>query len=220
MATVVIVGSNRGIGLALVKAYVAKGFPVIGTCRTASPELEATGATVLEGIDMTSDESALRLQSALVGKDVSLAVINAGILSIERIDAMDLSTIEHQLQVNSIGPLRMALALLPSLQSGSKLGFITSRMGSMTDNTSGSAYGYRMSKAALNMAGVSLSLDVADLGVAVALIHPGYVRTDMTGGNGLISTTESAEGIVARMNELRMETSGSFWHAQGEPLPW
>jgi NAD(P)-dependent dehydrogenase (short-subunit alcohol dehydrogenase family) len=103
---------------------------------------------------------------------------------------------------------------------GTKIGIVTSRMGSIADNTSGSRYGYRMSKAAVNMAGVSLSRDLAERGVAVALLHPGYVRTGMTGGHGLVDADEAAGGLLARMDALSMDTSGTFWHAQGEVLPW
>ena len=97
---------------------------------------------------------------------------------------------------------------------------ITSRMGSLSDNTSGGSYGYRMSKAALNAASVSLAQDLAPKQIAVAILHPGWVRTEMTGGNGLCEPSESARGLIARIDELTAETSGSFWHANGERLPW
>jgi len=109
---------------------------------------------------------------------------------------------------------------MPLLGSGSKIAIITSRMGSVADNTSGSMYGYRMSKAAVNMAGVSLARDLKGRGIAVALLHPGYVRTDMTGGNGFIDAPEAASGLIARIDELSLETSGGFWHSNGDPLPW
>jgi NAD(P)-dependent dehydrogenase (short-subunit alcohol dehydrogenase family) len=127
---------------------------------------------------------------------------------------------EQQYRVNALGPLRVTAALLANLAAGSKVGIITSRMGSIEDNTSGASYGYRMSKAAVNMAGVSLANDLRDRSVAVALLHPGYVMTDMTGGKGLISAEQSASGLIQRMDELDMTTSGGFWHAQGERLPW
>ena len=114
----------------------------------------------------------------------------------------------------------MTQALLPNVHRGSKVGIVTSRMGSVTDNTSGGAYGYRMSKAAVNIAGVSLAYDLKDEGIAVALLHPGYVRTDMTGHEGFVDTDESARGLIERMDELTLETSGGFWHANGETLPW
>jgi NAD(P)-dependent dehydrogenase (short-subunit alcohol dehydrogenase family) len=126
---------------------------------------------------------------------------------------------EHQFRVNALGPLRVTAGLLENLARGSKVGIVTSRMGSIDDNTSGGHYGYRMSKAAANMAGASLARDLADRAIAVALLHPGYVATDMTGGEG-VPAEESARGLIQRMDELDMASSGGFWHAQGERLPW
>ncbi len=93
-------------------------------------------------------------------------------------------------------------------------------MGSIADNTSGGRYGYRMSKTAVNMAGRSLAQDLREAGVAVVILHPGFVRTEMTGGQGLIDPPESAAGLIARIDELSIETSGSFRHTNGEELPW
>jgi NAD(P)-dependent dehydrogenase (short-subunit alcohol dehydrogenase family) len=93
-------------------------------------------------------------------------------------------------------------------------------MGSIGDNTSGSHYGYRMSKAALNIAGVSLAKDLAPRGVAVAILHPGMVKTDMIAGHGQVEPLDAARGLVARLDALTLETSGGFWHANGERLPW
>ena len=125
-----------------------------------------------------------------------------------------------QFEVNSLGPLRVTAALRHRLRPGSKVGIVTSRMGSIADNTSGSAYGYRMSKAAVNAAGMSLALDLAPAGVAVVLLHPGYVRTQMTGGRGNWGPDESAAGLLTQLDRLTLETTGSFWHANGDSLPW
>ena len=114
----------------------------------------------------------------------------------------------------------MVRAPLARLGEGARIGLVTSRMGSIGDNTSGGRYGYRMSKAALNMAGVSLAHDLRPRGVAVAILHPGFVRTDMTGGNGLIDPPESARGLADRLEELTLDNTGGFWHMSGEPLPW
>jgi NAD(P)-dependent dehydrogenase (short-subunit alcohol dehydrogenase family) len=109
---------------------------------------------------------------------------------------------------------------MPLLSSGSKVAHITSRMGSIGDNTSGGMYGYRMSKAALNAAAKSMALDLAPQGVMVAVLHPGFVRTGMTGGNGLVDAPESAAGLIARIDGLTAENSGTFWHMNGDVLPW
>jgi NAD(P)-dependent dehydrogenase (short-subunit alcohol dehydrogenase family) len=111
-------------------------------------------------------------------------------------------------------------ALLPCLERGAKVALITSRMGSIADNGSGGAYGYRMSKAALNAAGMSLARDLASRGIAVVLLHPGYVKTEMTGGSGNVSAEKSASQLIGRIEALDLAHSGSFWHANGETLPW
>ena len=110
--------------------------------------------------------------------------------------------------------------MLNLLKSGSKVVLITSRMGSIDDNSSGSHYGYRMSKAALNMAGKSLAIDLEPKGIALGIIHPGWVQTDMTGHTGHYSVSVAAKQIIERINNLNLENTGSFWHSNGDILPW
>jgi NAD(P)-dependent dehydrogenase (short-subunit alcohol dehydrogenase family) len=124
------------------------------------------------------------------------------------------------MEVNAYGPLRVTHELAPLLRRGSKVALITSRMGSIADNTSGGMYGYRMSKAALNAAGKSLAHDLAPLGIAVAILHPGYVKTDMTGGHGSVPPDDAARDLLRRIDELNLENTGTFWHANGSVLPW
>ena len=131
-----------------------------------------------------------------------------------------LESMRRQFDVNALGPLRVSSALRALMVDGSKIAIITSRMGSLADNTSGGQYGYRMSKAAVNMAGRSLAHDLAPDGIAVALIHPGYVRTDMTGGSGLIDPPEAAAGIAKVVARLDQDNTGGFWHSNGSELPW
>ena len=147
-------------------------------------------------------------------------VVVAGIMERVTLDHFDTESIRRQFEVNALGPLQTTRALLGCLRPGSKVGLVTSRMGSVADNTSGSSYGYRMSKAALNMAGRSLAHDLSGRGIAVMLLHPGWVRTDMTGWTGHIDSLESARGLIARLDDLSLETSGSFFHENGEELPW
>jgi len=129
---------------------------------------------------------------------------------------------EHSRSTTSFQTSRsVTSALLPRLGPGAKVALVTSRMGSIDDNSSGGAYGYRMSKAALNMAGKSLSADLRGRGIAVAILHPGMVNTDMIGGHGgQVEPAEAARGLLARIDELTLETSGGFWHANGQQLPW
>ena len=136
------------------------------------------------------------------------------------LDHLDITAVRNQLEVNALAPLRLTHALLPNLVRGSKLAFITSRMGSIGDNGSGGFYGYRMSKAALNAAAVSLARDLVPRRIAVIVLHPGFVRTGMTGGVGGIDPADSARDLVTRIGELTLEGTGRFLHANGESLPW
>ncbi|PID42110.1 MAG: short-chain dehydrogenase [Gammaproteobacteria bacterium] len=218
--TVVITGANRGIGLSLTRHYLANGCTVYALCRHSSPELVASGAKVVEGVNMAEDAVVDNIRKALSGVSVDLLINNAGILRDEVLGQINFSTIREQFEVNSLGPIRAVEALRDNLGSGAKVAMITSRMGSITDNTSGGRYGYRMSKAALNIAAVSMARDLCSSGVAVAIVHPGLVGTEMIGGQGDITPDQAAERIARRIAELTLETSGSFWHSNGELLPW
>jgi NAD(P)-dependent dehydrogenase (short-subunit alcohol dehydrogenase family) len=219
MNRVLITGANRGIGFELCRQLLARGDQVIAVCRHASSALKKLDVRVVEGIDVSSDEAVEHLRTQLDGKKLDWVINNAGVLSVESLDSLDFASMEQQFRINALGPLRVTAGLRANLSAGSKIGIITSRMGSIDDNTSGGYYGYRMSKVAVNMAGVSLAHDLKDREVAVALLHPGYVATDMTNSQG-IPASQAAEGLIQRMNELNMTTSGGFWHAQGELLPW
>jgi NAD(P)-dependent dehydrogenase (short-subunit alcohol dehydrogenase family) len=220
MATALVTGANRGIGLALCRLLKQRGDSVIGVCRRTSAALDDLGVRVINRIEMISDDSVSKLARALEGTSLDLVILNAGILRETGLDDLDLADVKEQIEVNAVGPLRLAQALVPHLKSGSKLALITSRMGSMGDNGSGGSYGYRMSKAALNAAGVSLAVDLRPRGVAVAILHPGFVRTEMTGGAGNVDAAEAAQMLLARIDALTLETTGRFLHANGQTLPW
>jgi NAD(P)-dependent dehydrogenase (short-subunit alcohol dehydrogenase family) len=220
MATVVITGANRGIGLEFVKQYIAKGNKVIALCRSSSDELNITGAKVIDKVDVGNPECLAKTMPTLRDLKIDLLINNAGVLANETIDDMHPGTIEYQFRVNAMGPVLVTQMLKDQLIKGAKVALITSRMGSVTDNTSGSRYGYRMSKAALNIAGVSLAHDLREQEVAVALLHPGYVQTEMVNNNGDISAQVAVQRLVQRIEELNMSNTGTFWHSNGEVLPW
>tara|TARA_R110002049_G_scaffold176515_1_gene343699 strand:- start:1382 stop:2056 length:675 start_codon:yes stop_codon:yes gene_type:complete len=221
--TALVTGSNRGIGLELCTQLKQRGFDVIATCRKTTPELNALGVEVIEDVEVSDLKSLSALTTKLAGRHIDWLINNAGIADGIAMDDLDDDAVEsckRMFLVNSLGPLLTTQSLVNNLGEGSKVGIITSRMGSMADNDSGGSYGYRMSKAAVNAAGKSLSIDLKPRGVAVAILHPGWVRTDMTSHNGLIDTDESASGLLARMEELTIETTGGFWHTNGDLLPW
>ncbi len=221
MATYVITGANRGIGLEFCQQLQQRGETVIGVCRSSTPELDALGVQVESGVDITDETSVRALGDRLSNTPIDCLINNAGAWSRVTLDDMDFDAIRSQFEVNAIGPLRVTHTLLPSLKDGGKIGIITSRMGSIDDNTSGGSYGYRMSKVALSMAGKSLSHDLKSRGIAVAILHPGLVQTRMTGFTPSgITTTESVNGLLARLDELTLDHSGSFWHSNGQVLPW
>lgn len=219
MSLALVTGANRGIGLELCRQLAERGETVLAACRESSPELDSLGVQVLEGCEVTDDLAVEQLARTLEGVELDLLLLNAGILTPDSLDELDLDAVRAQFEVNTLGPLRIARALRGNLRPGAKLGIVTSLMGSLADNGSGGYYGYRISKAGVNVVGVNLAHDLRPHDVAVALLHPGMVATEMTGGRG-ISTAESVGGLLARLDELTLETSGRFWHQDGRELPW
>jgi len=220
MTTTVITGAGRGIGLELAGQASARGDDVIAVCRKPSPELEELGVRIESGVDVSVQEDVDKLADRLSDTSIDLLINNAGILTRQSLDDLDFDEIRRQFEVNSLGPLRVTAALRPQLKDGAKVAIVTSRMGSIADNTSGGHYGYRMSKCAVNMAGVSLARDLKDRDISVILLHPGFVDTDMTNHTGNVAPADAAAGLLARVDELNLQSSGTFRHANGEALPW
>ncbi len=219
MATLLIIGTNKGIGLELCRQLQACGDTVIGTCRRPTRALEAIGIQVIPEVDVSNDASVERLADELQGTSLDVLIHNAGIMDIQNLDELDYENVRRHFEVNTLGPLRVITALRGNLHAGSKVAILTSRVGSLGDNQSGGNYGYRISKTAVNMVGVNLAHDFRPDGIPVLLLHPGLVATEMTGGRGN-QPEESVRGLIARIDELTMEGSGTFRHANGEMLPW
>jgi len=221
--TVLVTGSSRGIGLELCKQLNERGDRVIATCRQSTDALAALDVEVLENVDVSDPKSLTLLSARLKERKIDWLINNAGVLQSFSLDDHGMSCIANfkkMFDVNSLGPLLATKLLLKHLGSGSKVGLITSRMGSIADNDSGGSYGYRMSKAAANAAGKSLAIDLKSQGIAVGILHPGYVRTDMTGHIGLMDADESVIGLIERMDNLNLTNTGSFWHTNGDLLSW
>lgn len=217
---VVITGANRGIGLELARHYAREGCDVIGVCRQSSDDLAEVASEVIDGVDVATVDGIDKLKSALAGKKIGLLINNAGLLQDEQLGSIDFDSIRKQMEINAYAPLRVAEALVPQIEEGGKIANITSRMGSIADNDSGGRYGYRASKAALNAFGKSLAVDLKPKGIAVAQLHPGYVKTRMVNFGGMITPEESARGLAERIANLNLENTGSFWHSNGDELPW
>ena len=218
--TVLLTGANRGIGLELARYFAHQGNYIIGVCRESSAELDGFAQSVIEGIDVTSEADLRALVDRLRDTTIDLLINNAGLLQDEKLGSIDFDSIRIQMEINAYAPLRVAEALVPRIPEGGKIVNITSRMGSIADNDSGGRYGYRASKAALNAFGKSLAMDLRPRGIAVAQLHPGYVQTRMVNFGGLMTPQEAAKGLAARIDGLSLENTGSFWHSNGEELPW
>ncbi len=219
MTTVLITGCNRGIGLQLAAQLHARGDSVIGVCRNASEELSELGIRVISGIDVSDGASINELMAELNGEKIDVLINNAGILMRDEFGAIDYDDMLAQYKVNTLGPLRVTEALRDNLDEGSKVAIVSSRVGSIDDNSSGNYYGYRASKTAVNQIGTNLMHELKPRGIAVAILHPGLVATEMTNDQG-ITPEESAKGLIQRIDDLTIETTGGFWHAEGYKLPW
>ncbi len=222
-STVLITGANRGIGLELARQYAADSWQVIGTAR--KPEeadaLRESGAKVMQ-LDVTDQASVEQLAADLGDRPIDVLINNAGILPRMRALAdVDFDDYNRVLAVNTVGPVRVTQALIPNLQAGDgkTIVNVTSQLGSIT-NSSGGFYGYRESKAALNMFTRSLAADLGPQGFVCIVIHPGWVRTDMGGANAPVLPKDSAAGIRRVVAGLSAEDNGTYWTFEGEPLPW
>lgn len=228
MATYLVTGANRGIGYEYCKQLQEKGHEVIATCRSASEELKAlgqkAGVRVETGVDISDDDAINTVLSVLSDQPIDVLINNAGIYRQSSLDELNIEGIKEQFAINAIAPLKFTKALLPNLKKSTqtaKVAIMTSRMGSIDDNTSGGSYGYRMSKVAVSMAGKSLSHDLAKDNIAVAILHPGLVSTGMTNFTSSgISPAESVSGLLKIIDALTMQNTGTFWHSNGEVLPW
>ncbi len=219
MPTILVTGCTRGIGFELVRQYRERGDDVIGVCRTGNESLGALGIRVIDGVDVADATGVAALREAIGDQPIDVLINNAGILRGDRFGEIDYDEMVLQYEVNTLGPLRVTEALADNLHEGSKVAIVTSRVGSIDDNGSGGNWGYRASKTAVNMVGTNLMHELRPRGIAVALLHPGLVATNMTGNHG-ISPVDSARGLIDRIDELTLETSGGFWHAEGYRLPW
>lgn len=221
------VGADRGIGEALALAAIARGDPVLATCVEPSPALAEAGVRTVPGVDVRSDGAVAGLAARLAGRRVSLLVYVPGIVHETAFGRLDFDAMQDEYAVNALGFLRIAQVVVPFLDPGAKIGVITSRVASLGENGSGGLYGYRMSKVAANMAAVNLAHELAPRQIAVMCLHPGTVRTRLTDGllerNTLavaMEPADAAKGLLARLDELTIATTGTFRHANGDVLPW
>jgi NAD(P)-dependent dehydrogenase (short-subunit alcohol dehydrogenase family) len=224
MANYLITGANRGIGLAMARVLAGRGDRVIGTARdpAAAAELAGIGAQVI-ALDVADEASAAEMARRLGDQPVDVLVNNAGVFNDKSaLESLDLGKLVETMRVNVAGPLAVTRALLDHLTHGSRrlVVNISSVMGSIERTTSGGSYGYRASKAALNMVTRVMAADLAQRKIAAVTVHPGWVQTDMGGPGAHLKPDESARHLVATIDALELSDSGRFMDFRGEPLPW
>ena len=227
MPTCLITGANRGLGLEFVKQYAAEGWKVIATCRR--PEA-ADALNALEGdiqkhaLDVSDFAQVEALGKSLKAESIDLLINNAGIYGPRTVphSSVDFAAWAEVLRIDTMSPLKMSAVFEPHVARSQlkRIVAITSMMGSIADNTSGGSYIYRSAKAALNAVMKSLALDLRSKGIAVAMIHPGWARTDMGGPGAKIEAFESVAGMRQVIDDLYIEDTGRFINYDGTDIPW
>jgi NAD(P)-dependent dehydrogenase (short-subunit alcohol dehydrogenase family) len=226
MLNILIVGADRGIAYAMCLQLQARGEHVLAACLDDKSPYSGTGVEAIVGIDVTSAEAVHKLAGELRERKIKLdwLVHVAGVLGLDELGKIDYDDMRRQFEINTLGPLRVVEACTPYFSNGSKVGIVTSRVGSLGDNGSGGMYAYRISKAGANMVALNLHHDLGKRGIAVLALHPGMVATALTknfpGEFNYIQPAEAAKGLIARMDELTPAISGQFRHANGERLIW
>lgn len=231
MATILITGANRGLGLELARQYLLAGWRVLATCRRPEQAIalralanEHATLTVYP-LDVGDFAQIDALARQLSGATIDVLLSNAGVYSDRHrqgFGALDYAMWEYSLRINTLAPIKLAEALLPQVARSEKklIVAMTSLMGSIADNTSGGSLLYRSSKAALNAAMKTLALDLQAQQIAALLLHPGWVRTEMGGSNAPLTAEQSVHGMVEVIKHFRLTDTGKFLNYAGKELPW
>lgn len=220
MPTALVTGSNRGIGLELCKQLLEKGYTVIACCRKKSKELTSLPLTIYENVDVTEEKARKDLFNQIQNSTIDLLINNAGILVRDEENGFSADSFMRQYETNAVAPFLFTREIVPILPTEAKIVMISSSAGSITLKENAKMYGYRASKCALNMLGRLLSFDLYEKKVPLLLIHPGYVKTDMTRHEGHITVDTSVKGIIHQIEKLTLKNSGSFVSYNGEKMPW
>ena len=225
---VLITGANRGLGLEFTQQYAADGWNVLACCRHPQSALDLQALAkvnaniTIQPLDVADflqiDALALQLKAA----SIDVLINNAGVYPASSFGDTNYEAWAEGFKVNSMAPLKMAEAFVQHLTRGQlkKIATLSSKMGSLDDNTSGESYSYRSSKTAVNMVMKSLSIDLKPHGISVVTLHPGWVQTDMGGSNALISAHTSVSGLRKVIESLSLESTGKFIAYDGKAIPW
>ena len=222
--TVLVTGANRGLGLEFARQYKEAGWKVIGTARKPgeATELEALGVRVVQ-LDVADQDSVDRMAAELGDQPIDLLINNAGIFPrVGKIDEIDFDDYQRTLAVNTVGPVRVTRALLPNLRQGELkiIAGLSSNLGSIAENERGNFYGYRESKAGLNMFTKTLAAELGPEGFTCVVLTPGWVQTDMGGPNAPLQPADSIAGMKAVLDKVTPADNGTFWSYDGSQMPW
>ena len=225
MHNILIIGANRGIGLEFARQYSNDNYNVFATTRNRSDSKELNSIKNIKvfDLDLNSDESLDNFTQNISSQKIDILIHNAGIFSDEQLDDdLDINAWMNEMRINAIIPIILARKLKRNIEMGSnkKIIFISSQMGSIDDNYSGRFYFYRSSKSALNSAAKSLSIDWKEDGISILILHPGWVKTDMGGGNAKLEIPDSISQMIKVINDLNLNNSGSFVNYAGAKLEW
>lgn len=221
---VLLTGANRGIGLEFARQLAARGDRVVATCRNPASASDLAALDVqVERLDVADGASVENIAALYADRRLDLLINNAGVgVGHRPLGELDYEEMEAFYRTNAMGPLRLTETLLPALRRGESriVVSLTSRVGSIEDNTSGGSYAYRASKAALNAINKSLAIDLGDEGFTCVVLHPGWVQTDMGGGSAPLAKEQSVAGMLKVVDGLAQDDSGGFFDYTGESLPW
>jgi len=226
MSTVMITGANRGLGLEFARQYTADGWHVIATCRRPddAAELNDLKNCEVQALDVTDFAAVTALAKQLSGTKIDVLINNAGVYGPkgDSLNSINFDAWPDVMKTNVMAPLHLSESFAPHVAASDFkcIATLSSKMGSMTDNSSGGSYIYRSSKAALNAVMKSLSHDLDELAINVIILHPGWVRTDMGGPNGLIDAPESVSGLRQVIANASPKNSGGFFNYDGTPIDW
>ncbi|KAI4721721.1 NAD(P)-binding protein [Aureobasidium sp. EXF-10727] len=228
MPTVVVTGCNSGIGHAFANLLISEGYEVIATDYVVGDQIKDLGCRYAQ-LDVRSPESLSSFVSSLSGQSIDMLLNVAGTMAKHEDDSLESvnkETLTRVFETNTFGPLLLSQALLPNLfkAAAAKIGIVSSRVGSIADNSTGGIYAYRASKAAVNSIGKSLAMDLKDKGIVVSLLHPGIVKTglDPTAADTpeAVLPDEAATKLWNVWQGKGIEDTGKFWHREGQELPW
>jgi NAD(P)-dependent dehydrogenase (short-subunit alcohol dehydrogenase family) len=225
---VLITGANRGLGLEFTKQYAADGWNVLACCRAAQSAsalqsiANANKNVQIFDLDVANFAQIDALALQLKDQAIDVLINNAGVYPASSFGNVDYNAWAEGFKVNSMAPLKMAEAFVQHVTRSQlkKIATLTSKMGSIDDNTSGESYSYRASKTAVNMVMKSLSIDLKPYGISVVTLHPGWVQTDMGGSNALISAQTSVTGLRNVIEHLSIENTGKFIAFDGKEIAW